>query len=138
MIVPTSSKRPSKLPAKPRVKRLVKATSPSPRPFLRFFHSESLRAKTLAVLTALERAKDSTKHRDALANIVVELTDSGMEYYFLRPLKLAKAGFFLEQSANLGMSATTAVLATVIRNMTGRMDGPQLLTVSSYIRQLME
>jgi len=73
-----------------------------------------------------------------LANIVVELTDSGMEYYFLRPLKLAKAGFFLEQSANLGMSATTAVLATVIRNMIGRMDGPQLLTVSSYIRQLME
>jgi len=94
--------------------------------------------RTLAVLTALERAKDSTKHRDALANIVVELTDSGMEYYFLRPLKLAKVGFFIEQSASLGMSATTAVLATVIRNMIGRMDGPQLLTVCSYIRQLME
>jgi len=136
--VATSSKRPSKLPAKPRVKRLVKGASPSPQPFLRFYHSESLRAKTLAVLTTLEKAKDRTKHRDALANIVVELTDSGMEYYFLRPLKLAKAGFFIEQSANLGMSATTAVLATVIRNMIGRMDGPQLLTVCSYIRQLMK
>ena len=136
--MPTSSKRPSKLPAKPRVKRLVKASSPSRQPFLRFYHSESLRVRTLAVLTALERAKDSTKHRAALADVVVELTDSGMEYYFLRPLKLAKAGFFIEQSANLGMSATTAVLATVIRNIIGRMDGPQLLTVCSYIRQLME
>jgi hypothetical protein len=28
-----------------------------------------------------------------LADIIVELTDSGTEYYFLRPLKLAKAGF---------------------------------------------
>ena len=138
MIVPTSSKRPSKVTARPRVKRLGKSSSPSPQPFLRFYHSESLRAKTLAVLTTLEKAKDRTKHRDALANIIVELTDSGMEYYFLRPLKLAKAGFFIEQSANLGMSATTAVLATVIRNMIGRMDGPQLLTVCSYIRQLME
>jgi hypothetical protein len=138
MIVPTSSKRPSKLPAKPRVKRLVKASSPSPQPFLRFYHSESLRAKTLAVLTTLEKAKDRTKHRDALSSIVVELTDSGMEYYFLRPLKLAKAGFFVEQSANLGMSATTVVLAAVIRSMIGGMDGPQLLTVCSYIRQLME
>jgi len=138
MTVPASSKRLAKPPGKPRVKRLVKTSPPSPKPFLRFYHSESLRAKTLAVLTTLEKAKDSTKHRDALANIVVELTDSGMEYFFLRPLKLAKAGFFVEQSANLGMSATTAVLATVIRNMIGRMDGPQLLTVCSYIRQLME
>jgi hypothetical protein len=94
--------------------------------------------KTLAVLTILEKAKDGTKHRDALASIIVELTGSGMEYYFLKPLKLAKAGFFIEQTANLGMSATTAVLATVIRNMIGRLDGPQLLTVCSYIRRLME
>jgi hypothetical protein len=137
MIVPTS-KRPSKVPAKPRVKRLVKAFPPSPKPFLRFYHSESLRARTLAVLTTLEKAEDSTKHRDALAGIVVELSDSGMEYYFLTPLKLAKAGFFVEQSANLGMSATTGVLASVIRNIIGNMDNTQLLTVCSYIRQLME
>jgi hypothetical protein len=143
MIVPTSPKRPSKLPAKakppvkPRPKRLVKAP-PSPQPFLRFYHSESLRAKTLAVLTTLEEAKDCTKHRNALADIVAELTDSGMEYYFLRPLKLAKAGFFAEQSASLGMAATTRVLASVIRNIIGHMDNAQLLTVCSYIRQLME
>jgi hypothetical protein len=117
---------------------VVKAALPSPQPFLRFYHSESLRAKTLAVLTTLEEAKDSTRYRDDLADIVVELTDSGMEYYFLRPLKLAKAGFFVEQSANLGMAATTRVLASVIRNIIGRMDSPQLLTVCSYIRQLME
>jgi hypothetical protein len=132
--VSTSSKRPSKPPAaKPRVKR-AKATQP----FLRFYHSDSLRAKTLAVLAALEKAEDSTKHRDALAGIVVELTDSGMDYYFLRPLKIAKAGFFTEQSASLGMSAATGVLGTVIRNIIGRMDSPQLLPVCSYIRQLME
>src|SRR5450755_3111624 len=56
IIVPAPSKRPSKPPATARVKRVVKASSPSPLPFLRFYHSESLRAKTLAVLTALEKA----------------------------------------------------------------------------------
>ena len=138
MTVPKSSKPPSKVPAKPRVKRSVKKSSPAPRPFLRFYHSESLRAKTLAVLTTLEKSKDSTKHRDALAEIVVDLTDSGMEYYFLRPLKLAEIGFFVEQSANLGMSATTGVLASVVRNIIGSMNHVQLLTVCSFIRQLME
>ena len=136
--MPTSSKRPSKLIATPRAKPLARASSRSPKPFLRFYHSQSLRAKTLAVLATLEKAKDSTQHRDALADIIVELTDNGMEYYFLRPLKLAKAGFFVEQSANLGMAATTRVLASVIRNIIGRMDNPQLLAVCSYVRQLMK
>ncbi len=112
--------------------------SPKPKPFLRFYHSDSLRAKTLSVLTKMEKAKDPTKHRDALAGIVVELTDAGMDYFYLRPLKIAKAGFFTEQSANLGMGATTRVLASVIRNLIGRMDTPQLLAVSAYIRGLME
>jgi len=128
--VPTASKRPSKLSAKPRGKRLAKTSSPSAQPFLRFYHSKSLRAKTLTVLAALEKAEDGTEYRDALADIVVELTDSGMDYFFLRPLKLAEVGFFTQQSANLGMAATTAVLGGVIRNVIGHMDGPQLLTVN--------
>jgi hypothetical protein len=121
-----------------RVKPLARASSPSTQPSLRFYHSKSLRAKTLAVLATLEKAKDSKQHRDALADVIVELTDSGMEYYFLRPLKLAKAGFFTEQSANLGMAVATRALASVIRNIVGRMDNPQLLFVCGYVRQLME
>ena len=139
--MPTSPKRPAKKAA-PRIAEPLKTASrspkPKPKPSLRFYHSESLRAKTLAVLTSIEKAKDSTQHRDALAEIVVELTDSGMDYFYLRPLKIAKAGFFTEQSANLGMGATTRVLASVVRNIIGHMDKPQLLSVCAYIRQLME
>ena len=134
----TSSKQAAKQPAKPPAKARAKVKAASPQPFLRFYHSASLRAKTLAVLTRLEKAKDPTEYRDDLSGIVVELTDSGMEYFFLRPLKVAKVGFFVEQSANLGMSATTGVLASVMRNIIGGMDSPQLLAVCSYIRQLME
>jgi hypothetical protein len=90
------------------------------------------------VLNTVEQAKDSRQHSAALADIVVELTDSGMDYFFLKPLKLAKAGFFTEQSANLGMSAATTMLAPVIRRIIGGMDGPQLLTVCGFMRDLMK
>ena len=136
--MPTSSKRSSERTAAPHGKQRARLSSPSSKPFLRFYHSESLRAKTLAVLTSLEKAKDSTQLRDDLADIVAELTDSGMEYYFLRPLKLANAGFLTEQTASLGMAASTRVLASVVRNIIGRMDKPQLLAVCKYIRQLMK
>jgi len=144
--MPKIPKQPSKPTAAPRVKRpvkapvkaLVKASAPSTKPFMRFYHSESLRAKTLAVLTSIEKAKDGKQHRDALADIVSELTDSGLDYYFMGPLKLAKAGFFAEQSANLGIGTAKRVFASVIRNIIGRMDNPQLLSVCSSIRQLMK
>lgn len=86
----------------------------------------------------MEKSKDRTEHRDDLIKVIVELTDSGMEYFFLKPLKLAKAGFFTQQSANIGMSATTGVLASVIRSIVGGMDSNQLLTVCGFMRGLMK
>ena len=89
------------------------------------------------MLGTLEQAQDVTAHRDALADVVVELTNSGMDFYFMKPLKLAKAGFIVQQSANLGLAGAQQVMGSVIRNIIGRMDGPQLLSVCGSIRQLM-
>jgi hypothetical protein len=112
--------------------------SPEPtEPFLRFYHSKGLRKDTLSLLSALEQAEDATAHRDALAEVILELTSSGMNYYFMKPLKLANAGFIVQQSANLGLAGVQQVMGSVIRNIIGRMDSPQLLSVSGSIRKLM-
>ena len=136
--MPTTSQRSSQAAAAPRAKTPRKKAPPAAKPFLRFSFSPSLRDKTLSVLSTLEKAKDKKQHRGALAEIVVELTDGGMDYYFLRPLKQANAGFFVEQSAKLGLAGTTTVMASVIRNVIGGMDGPQLVSVCRSIRDLMK
>lgn len=128
-------KRPAKLATKPRA-AAPSTAGPKALPFLRFYHSEALRTKTLAVLTALENSRDPTKHRVALAKLVVDLNDAGMDYYFIRPLKLAKPGFIVEQSASLGMAGALQVIGSVVRSIIGRMDQPQLLSVCASIRQL--
>lgn len=133
----TPSKRTSPARSKPSARLSSKRSEPSSKPFLRFYHSDELRKKTLLVLRALEQAQDATVYRDAVADIVVELTSSGMDYYFMKPLKLAKAGFIVEQSANIGLAAAQQVMGSVIRNIIGRMDRPQLLSVCGSIRQLM-
>ncbi len=112
--------------------------APSTDPFLRFHHPAPLRKKTLAVLDRLEASTDPTDHREALADIVVELTRSGMDAYFMKPLKRAKAGFITEQSAHLGMAGAMQVLSSVIRRIIGGMGSPQLLSVSGSVRQFME
>ena len=118
--------------------KLAPSTSGSPsQPFLRFYHSEALRKKTLSLLCVIEQADDGTVHRDALATLVVELTSSGLDYFFMKQLKLAKPGFLVEQSAQLGMAGVQKVMASVTRQIIGRMDGPQLISVCGSIRRLM-
>jgi hypothetical protein len=93
-----------------------------------------LHEKTIRML---ESARDSTAHRNAFAELAVELTNSGLQYYFIKPLKAAKAGFVPEQSASVGMVGVQQVIGTVIRNIVGRMDAPQLLSIGHSLRQFM-
>ena len=86
----------------------------------------------------IESAPDATAHRGALADVVMELMKSGFDGYFLVPLKKAKAGFLIEQSASVGLMGAQQVIGTVTRNIIGRMDAAQLLSVCGSIRRLMD
>lgn len=133
----TPSKRASLSKGKQSPKLPPAAPATRSKPFLRFYHSEVLRKKTLSLLSSIEQAQDAAAHRDALADLVVELTNAGLEYYFIKQLKLARPGFLVEQAANIGMAGAQQVMGSVIRQVIGRMDSPQLLSVCGSIRQLM-
>ena len=133
--MPTSPKSATPV-AVARVKK--KVAEPSSKPFLRFHHSQELRVKTLEVLETVERAEKPTAHAGRLTDLVLELTDSGMDRYFLQSLKATKANFVVQQSAALGLSGVQKIMGTVIRNILGRMDDRQLISVCGSIRQFME
>jgi hypothetical protein len=107
-------------------------------PYLRFYHPVSLRTRTLAVLDALETAEDATSQREALAEIVLELTESGLGYYFVKPVQDAKVGYLAEQSTKLGIAGILRVMGPVTRRVIGGMDAGQLLSVGNHIRHLMK
>ena len=107
-------------------------------PSIRFFYSEELYAETIAVLEAMEQADDPTEDSDALGDLVVALTETGLDYYFLKPLQLADVGFVARQSATFGVASAKRFMAPVIRSIIGGMDEGQLLTICGFIRDLMD
>ncbi len=129
--------KPARRTGRPRALPRGKVSS-SREPFLRFTHPVSLRKKTLAVLEAVERSSEPTRHREELADVVVELTRCGMDAYFMKPLRSARVGFLTEQTASLGMTGAVSVVSSVIRNIIGGMGSPQLLSVCTSIRQFMK
>lgn len=132
--MPTSTKRAAPVAAK---RALRKSVEPSSKPFLRFHHSQELRVKTLEVLEAVEGAEKAAAYSGQLTELVLELTDNGMDQYFLRSLKATKANFVVQQSAALGLSGVQKLMGTVIRNIIGRMDDRQILSVCGSIRKFM-
>ncbi len=110
--------------------------APAAEPSLRFYHSKALRTKTNRVLDGLQARPDHPKDGEALADLVSDLIEAGMDYYFLKALKAAKVGFVAEQSARLGVSGAVRLINSVSRNFIVRMDQAQLLVVASHIRSL--
>ena len=93
--------------------------------------------KTLEVLVTVESAERATAYSGELTELILELTDHGLDQFFLQSLKATKANFVVQQSAALGMAGVQKVMGTVIRNILGRMDDRQLLAVCGSIRQFM-
>lgn len=107
------------------------------KPSLRFFHSPALRTRTNKVLAAIDRDEDATRHSDVLSSLVVELTDAGLDYYFLRPLQQAKVGFVARQTASLGMGGALRVMSPIIRRILAGANTGQLRVIGRHIRHLM-
>ena len=103
---------------------------------MRFHHSKALRDRTNAVLGALEKSPNSGNHGEAIADLVSDLVEAGMDYYFMRALKQADVGFLKEQSARLGITGAVTLVNSVSRKFIVRMDAKQLLVVSAHIRSL--
>ena len=133
--MPTSAKPPAASVTAKRAPK--KAVEPVSKPFLRFHHSHELRVKTLEVLVTIENAENATAYSGELTELVLELTEHGMDQYFLQSLKATKANFVVQQSAALGLAGVQKVMGTVIRNILGRMDDQQLLVVCGSIRRFM-
>ena len=105
---------------------------------LRFYLSDDLHGRLVMTLTTLESAKDASGHHFELSETIVEVLDEGLDYYFIQPVKVAKAGFIVEQSANLGLVGVRRLMAPVIKSVLSRMDHKQLNSIASSIRELMK
>lgn len=90
------------------------------------------------MLEALETEEDPTGQRAELAEVVLALTEAGLDYYFVKPVLAAKVGFMAEKSTRFGISSFLRVMGPVARRVIGGMNAQQLLTVSKHIRHLME
>lgn len=106
-------------------------------PSIRFHLSETLHAETLEAVETIAVDAKPREYSIALGDMVVELTQAGLDYYFVQALRQADAGFVLTKTADVGLAATLKVMAPVIRNIVGQLNDAQIRAVCHFMRDLM-
>jgi len=108
------------------------------KPFMRFTHSKALRNRTLKVLDAIDEEDDPTEYCEDLAEIIVELNEAGIKFFFMDPLHKLKMGSAIERTADFGIYGTLRIMGPAVRTIVGRMDKRQLRKVSKIMRGMMD
>jgi len=115
---------------------MTKPSKKSKQPSMKFLHSIELKEKTDAVFSELESNPDNPNNGDTMADLVADLIDAGMDYYFVKALKDAKIGFISEKSARLGIASAVKLISSVSRKFIVRMNSNQLSIVANHIQSL--
>jgi len=106
------------------------------KPSMRFYHSVALRTRTEKLLAAIDKSENPTEHARAFADLVVDLSEAGMEYYFLKPIRQAKFGIVAQKTASLGMSGALRVLSPIVRTILHGATAAQLKVIAEHMRHL--
>lgn len=102
---------------------------------LSFPLSEELRQQTLETLAKLRESSDRRQHLPLLGDLISDLTEAGLEYYFVHSLEKAGVGVIGVSTAKLGIASTSKGIPVVITKVVGLMSDDQLLAVADFIEE---
>jgi hypothetical protein len=111
----------------------TKRTEPVTR--LSFPLSEELRRQTLETLAKLRESSDRRRHLPLLGDLISDLTEAGLEYYFVHSLEKAGVGIIGVSTAKLGIASTSKGIPVVITKVVRLMSDDQLLAVADFIEE---
>ncbi len=100
---------------------------------LAFEISPELRERVEATIEAVRGDPGDRAGVGDLISTIQELTETGLEYYFLLPLELAEVGGVSRSTARVGVAAARQGMPHVIRRVVGSMSEQELLAIVDFL-----
>ena len=96
-----------------------------------------LRLRAESIVERLRSDTDKKQHTTELADVVVEMTDRGLHYYFLHPLEQARVGTMTRRAAELAIGTAGRTLPMVIRKTVRSLSDEQLSSLADFIDHIL-
>ena len=104
---------------------------------LAFRISPELLARAEAALEAVRGDPTHPPHVKELVAVILELTDTGLDYYFLEPLRRVRIGTVGMSTARLGIAAAGRSIPPIVRRVLTSMDEEQILEIADFLDELL-
>ena len=99
--------------------------------------SPELMARAEAALAAVREEPAQGPAVEELVEVVVEMTDRGMDFYYLEPLRRAEAGAMTTSAAKIGIAAAGRGIPAIIRRVVRSLDEEQILSIADFIDEIL-
>jgi len=93
-------------------------------------------AKVLAIVAALRDDPADREVVGGLIDLVLDLTDTGLNYFFLYPLELVGVSAIRRKGVEVALGTAARVLPSVVRSTVRSMDESQLLQLADFLEQM--
>ncbi len=99
--------------------------------------SNELRAKAEQTVTELRsRSKADKDAIEQLYNLIVELTENGLDFFFLEPLRRLRAGSMMMGMAKVGISSMLKGSKMVVHKVLKKLDDESLVSILDFIEEI--
>ncbi len=88
------------------------------------------------VVSALRKDPADRKVVADLIDLVIDLTHTGLTYFFLHPLELVGVGTIRRKGVEVALGTAGRVLPSVVRSTVGSMSVDQLLQIADFIEAM--
>jgi hypothetical protein len=78
----------------------------------------------------------STKHISDLTELIIDLTESGMRFYFIESLERLNVGAVTMGIAKVGISSTTKGMKMVITKVLKKLDSEQISELTTFLDEI--
>ncbi|WP_165857035.1 hypothetical protein [Marinobacter sp. JSM 1782161] len=98
---------------------------------------DALRNKALLTVEELRaRGKADKAAIDELYNLIVELTEEGLDFFFLEPLRRLRASSMLMGMAKMGIGSMLKGSKMVIHKVLKKLDDRSLASILDFIEEI--
>jgi hypothetical protein len=98
---------------------------------------DELRTRALYTVNELrERGKADKEAIDKLYSLIIDLTENGLDFFFLEPLRRLKAGNMLMSMAKMGINSMFKGSKMVIHKVLKKLDDRSLASILDFIEEI--
>jgi len=92
-----------------------------------------LKKRTAILLDEIRGSETPKQYVSQLADIIYELTEHGLNYYFYHSMELAEVGFIHRKAVKIGLKTTQKGVFIVVKRILKILSNKQLIIISNFI-----